>query len=62
VELLPDIPTVTESGYQDYEVNIWFGVLAPKETPQETLPGGALLRKQYDDYGRVIREAGIKAE
>jgi tripartite-type tricarboxylate transporter receptor subunit TctC len=23
---------------------------------------GALLRKQYDDYGRVIREANIKAE
>jgi tripartite-type tricarboxylate transporter receptor subunit TctC len=22
----------------------------------------ALLRKQYDDYGRVIREANIKAE
>lgn len=23
---------------------------------------GALLRKQYDDYGRIIREADIKAE
>ena len=23
---------------------------------------GALLRKQYDEYGRVIREANIKAE
>jgi tripartite-type tricarboxylate transporter receptor subunit TctC len=23
---------------------------------------GALLRKQYDDYGRVIREANIKAD
>ena len=23
---------------------------------------GAFLRKQYDDYGRVIREANIKAE
>jgi tripartite-type tricarboxylate transporter receptor subunit TctC len=23
---------------------------------------GALLRKQYDDFGRVIREANIKAE
>ena len=22
----------------------------------------ALLRKQYDDFGRIIREAGIKAE
>jgi tripartite-type tricarboxylate transporter receptor subunit TctC len=23
---------------------------------------GALIRKQYDDYGRIIREANIKAE
>jgi hypothetical protein len=23
---------------------------------------GALLRKQYDDYGHIIREANIKAE
>jgi tripartite-type tricarboxylate transporter receptor subunit TctC len=23
---------------------------------------GTFLRKQYDDYGRVIREANIKAE
>jgi hypothetical protein len=22
----------------------------------------ALLRKQYDDYGRIIREANIRAE
>jgi tripartite-type tricarboxylate transporter receptor subunit TctC len=92
---LPDVPTVTESGYPDYEVNIWFGALAPKGTPREALSRlagwfkaalqaqeikakfalqgflpvgmcgddfGALLRQQYEDYGRVIREAGIKAE
>ena len=23
---------------------------------------GAMMQKQYDDYGRVIREANIKAE
>ena len=23
---------------------------------------GALLRKQYDDYGHIIREANIRAE
>jgi len=23
---------------------------------------GGFLRKQYDDYGRIIREANIKAE
>ena len=92
---LPDVPTVAESGYKDYEVDFWFGVAAPAKTPKEAVsqlagwftaamqapevrakfevqgyyPVGlcgadfrTLLRKQYDEYGRVIREANIKAE
>jgi tripartite-type tricarboxylate transporter receptor subunit TctC len=92
---LPEVPTVAESGYPDYEVDLWWGVFAPANTPKETLTqlvrwftaalqapeiktklaaqgfspvglcGGdfaALLRKQYADYGRVIRAANIKAE
>ena len=31
---LPDIPTVAESGYPGFEVNNWYGVLAPGETPR----------------------------
>jgi tripartite-type tricarboxylate transporter receptor subunit TctC len=94
-EPLPDVPTIAESGYKDYEVDFWNGVLAPAKTPKETvsqLAGwfaaamqvsevkaklvaqghypvgicgadfGALLRKQYDEFGRIIREANIKAE
>jgi len=32
--------------------------------PDETCGAefGAFIRKQYDDFGRVIREANIKAE
>jgi tripartite-type tricarboxylate transporter receptor subunit TctC len=92
---LPEVPTVAESGYPDYEVDLWWGVFAPSNTPKETLTqlvrwftaalqapeiktklaaqgfspvglcGGdfaALLRKQFADYGRVIRAANIKAE
>jgi tripartite-type tricarboxylate transporter receptor subunit TctC len=95
IETLPDLPTVAESGYKDYEVELWYGLFAPAKTPKETvsqLAGlftaalrvpdvkaklavqglypvgtcgaefGAYIRKQYDDYGRVIREANIKAE
>jgi tripartite-type tricarboxylate transporter receptor subunit TctC len=95
IERLPDVPTVAESGYTDYELDYWLGALAPAKTPKETVtqlaawftaalqapelraklvplglyPIGmcgadfaALLRKQYDDFGRVIREANIKAE
>jgi tripartite-type tricarboxylate transporter receptor subunit TctC len=95
IEPLPDVPTVAESGYQDYEADTWFGVVAPAKTPAATISQlagwfnsavqatetkpklmaqgqlpvaicgadfAAHLRKQYDDYGRVIREANIKAE
>jgi tripartite-type tricarboxylate transporter receptor subunit TctC len=95
IEALTEVPTVAESGYKDYELDFWLGVLAPAKTPKETVsqlagwftaalqapelraklvPLGlysvgmcgadfaALLRKQYDDFGRVIREAKIKAE
>ena len=32
---LPDVPTVAESGFKDYEVAPWFGVYAPAKTPKE---------------------------
>jgi tripartite-type tricarboxylate transporter receptor subunit TctC len=32
--LLPDVPTVAEAGYPDYEVELWVGLYAPKATPQ----------------------------
>jgi tripartite-type tricarboxylate transporter receptor subunit TctC len=88
-ESVPDVPTVAESGFKDYETDFWQGVVAPAKTPKETVsqiagwftaalqvpevktklvslglyPVGtcganfaALLRKQYDEFGRVIRE------
>jgi tripartite-type tricarboxylate transporter receptor subunit TctC len=36
-EALPDVPTVAESGYKDYDVEQWFGVSAPAKTPKETV-------------------------
>jgi tripartite-type tricarboxylate transporter receptor subunit TctC len=95
IEALPDLPTVAQSGYDDYEVDLWWSLFAPAKTPKETISQlagwftaamqapqvkaklvaqgftpvgmcgadfGALLRRQYDDYGRVIREANIKEE
>jgi tripartite-type tricarboxylate transporter receptor subunit TctC len=95
VEALPDVPTVAESGYKDYEIDYWNGLFAPAKTPKQTVsqlaawftaavrapeikaklvvlglfPVGmcgadfaALVRKQYDQYGGVIREANIRAE
>jgi tripartite-type tricarboxylate transporter receptor subunit TctC len=92
---LPDVPTITELGLKDYEDEIWYGLVAPAKTPQDSLAQlsgwaaaainspdmkpklelqglspvgicgsefGALLRKRYEDYARVIRESNIKAE
>ena len=92
---MPDVPSTTETGFKDYEVEVWFGVLAPAKTPKDNTaqlatwfraamqapdvkpkllnlglyPVGmcgadfaAHIRRQYDEYGRVIRAANIKAE
>jgi tripartite-type tricarboxylate transporter receptor subunit TctC len=37
IETLPDVPTVAETGYKDYEAELWFGMVAPARTPKETL-------------------------
>ncbi|OWT60186.1 Bug family tripartite tricarboxylate transporter substrate binding protein [Candidimonas nitroreducens] len=33
--LLPDVPTVAESGYPGYEAVAWYGLVAPSATPKE---------------------------
>lgn len=33
LEALPDLPTMAESGYKDFEVDQWYGVVAPAGTP-----------------------------
>jgi tripartite-type tricarboxylate transporter receptor subunit TctC len=35
ISLLPDVPTVAESGYPDYEFNLWNGLVVPAGTPEE---------------------------
>jgi tripartite-type tricarboxylate transporter receptor subunit TctC len=35
--LLPQLPTLQESGVKDYEVNTWFGFVAPAGTPPEVI-------------------------
>jgi tripartite-type tricarboxylate transporter receptor subunit TctC len=37
IEALPDVPTVAESGYKHFELDNWFGVVAPARTPKETV-------------------------
>jgi tripartite-type tricarboxylate transporter receptor subunit TctC len=34
---LPDVPTVIESGYPDFEVTTWFGLMLPRNAPAEVI-------------------------
>jgi tripartite-type tricarboxylate transporter receptor subunit TctC len=35
--LLPDVPAIAEQGYPGFEVNGWFGMMAPAGTPKEAV-------------------------
>jgi tripartite-type tricarboxylate transporter receptor subunit TctC len=37
IEQLPEAPTVVESGFKDYEADLWYGVVAPAKTPKEAI-------------------------
>lgn len=37
VDELPDVPTMQELGYGDFDMTSWVGVFAPKATPQEVV-------------------------
>jgi tripartite-type tricarboxylate transporter receptor subunit TctC len=52
--LLPDVPTVQESGVPEYEVNSWYGVCAPAGVP---VP---LLDKLNADFVSVLRMPDIE--
>jgi len=92
---LPDVPTIAELGYKNYNVEVWFGVMAPAKTPKDIVaqlaawfraaikapevtpkllklglyPVGTCLddfaahiRSKYEEYGRIIHDAGIRGE
>jgi len=35
VDVLPDVPTMSESGLPDFETGTWYGIVAPAGTPKE---------------------------
>jgi tripartite-type tricarboxylate transporter receptor subunit TctC len=37
VKELPDVATIAEQGFKDYELDIWYGLFAPAKTPNEVL-------------------------
>jgi tripartite-type tricarboxylate transporter receptor subunit TctC len=51
---LPDVPTIPELGYTDYEAESWNGVLAPAKTPKDT------LARLTDWFSAAGNSAGVK--
>jgi tripartite-type tricarboxylate transporter receptor subunit TctC len=93
--IAPELPTVDEAGVPGYQVQVWFGVVAPAATPKEVVAklnaeinriitsaevkerfsaagidvvGGssesfaAHISEQVTTWGKVVREANIKAD
>ncbi|HEU4352674.1 MAG TPA: tripartite tricarboxylate transporter substrate binding protein [Burkholderiales bacterium] len=93
--LMPDVPTIAESGYPGYEALNWYGFLGPKglqkdvvdrlnkefvkalahpqvvaalhktgTEPKSSSPEefAAYIKREYDTWGKVVKEAGIKAQ
>ena len=52
--LLPEVPTIAESGLPGYALTNWFGLLAPAATPKET------VLKIHADVIRVLRDPEAK--
>jgi len=51
---LPEIPTVAESGYADYDLTTWWGLFAPAGTPP------AIVARIHDDTLAVLQNAEVK--
>jgi tripartite-type tricarboxylate transporter receptor subunit TctC len=55
---LPDVPTIAESGYPDYTVSVWYGIVAPSKLPDEIAQkiSASLDRALNDDTFRASLE------
>jgi tripartite-type tricarboxylate transporter receptor subunit TctC len=56
--VLPDVPTISESGLPGYEAHNWWGILAPAGTP------GPVIDKLHRELASVLdsRETGKRFE
>src|SRR5215831_15999252 len=55
-ELLPDVPTIVESGFPSVHMEVWFGIFAPGKTPDETQTRLATM------FSTAVRSADLKSK
>ena len=51
---LPNVPTVAESGFADFEVSLWLGFFAPKGTP------APVLKRLYAELTAIAKSPEMK--
>ncbi|MEI2417419.1 tripartite tricarboxylate transporter substrate binding protein [Orrella sp. JC864] len=51
---MPDVPTVAESGYKDFDVRVWYGLVAPAKTPQ------AVQERLNTELNRILGQKEIQ--
>jgi tripartite-type tricarboxylate transporter receptor subunit TctC len=52
--LLPNVPTVMESGLVGYEVNTYFGLFAPAKTPTD------IVERLQKEVAKAVQSADVK--
>jgi tripartite-type tricarboxylate transporter receptor subunit TctC len=53
IPALPDVPTVVELGYKDFETSQWYGVLVPAGTPRE------IVRKLNTEINKALQSSAV---
>jgi tripartite-type tricarboxylate transporter receptor subunit TctC len=51
----PDVPTLKESGYSDFEASLWWGILAPAQTPRD------IVTKLNAEIGTIMQMPEVRA-
>lgn len=53
IPALPDVPTVAEMGFKDFETSQWYGMLAPAGTPAE------IVRRLQEESYKALRSSSV---
>ncbi len=53
ISALPDVPTVAEMGFKDFETSQWYGILVPAGTPKE------VIKKIQEESYKALKSSAV---
>jgi tripartite-type tricarboxylate transporter receptor subunit TctC len=53
IAALPDVPTVVEMGYKNFETSQWYGILVPAGTPPE------VIRRLQEEALKALKSSAV---